>query len=113
MTMAKGMANGLLRANCMTTSGSRGYLLPERGMTISTFGGNPVSMAACPIDHRGDRHGGCRDAYPTARRVCLRSAAGDPGAFSRECGDVRGMGLMQAMELVVDETQVTAPLRRA
>ena len=45
MTMAKGMANGLPAANCMTTP-EVAASLPERGMTISTFGGSPLPMAA-------------------------------------------------------------------
>ena len=43
ITMAKGMANGMPAANCMTTP-EIAKAIPR--LTISTFGGNPVSMVA-------------------------------------------------------------------
>ena len=104
MTMAKGMANGLPAANCMTTP-EVAASLPERGMTISTFGGNPVSMAAArstievidteDVVMRTQRLG----EFVSGRLQEIQER------FPENVGDVRGMGLMQAMELVVDETQ--------
>jgi 4-aminobutyrate aminotransferase-like enzyme len=79
--------------------------LPERGMTISTFGGNPVSMAAArstievidteDVVMRTQRLG----EFVSGRLQEIQER------FPENVGDVRGMGLMQAMELVVDETQ--------
>ena len=104
MTMAKGMANGLPAANCMTTP-EVAASLPERGMTISTFGGNPVSMAAArstievidteDVVMRTQRLG----EFVSGRLHEIQER------FPENVGDVRGMGLMQALELVVDETQ--------
>ena len=103
MTMAKGMANGLPAANCMTTP-EVASTLPERGMTISTFGGNPVSMAAAKATV---------EVIDTEDVVMRSQRLGElvharlkqmQDRFPCNVGDVRGMGLMQAMELVVDET---------
>ena len=76
---------------------------PEKGMTISTFGANPVSMAAAKatvevID--------TEDIVMRSERLGKVLAAGlkeIQQRFPTNVGDVRGMGLMQAMELVVDE----------
>ena len=98
LVSAKGMGNGAPVAVTIAT--------PEvadkyPGITFATFGGNPVSMAAalatlCVIEEE--------DLKTNARVV---------GAYLREklealkekhplVGDVRGMGLMQALELVKD-----------
>lgn len=102
MTMAKGMANGLPAANCMTTP-EVAASLPEKGMSISTFGGNPLSMAAARatvevID--------TEDVVMRTQRLGEGVAARlkeIQGRFPHNVGDVRGMGLMQAIELVADE----------
>ena len=72
-----------------------------KGATISTFGGNPITTTAAKavIDFVEDHH--------------LSINAAEVGAYLHEkflelqakhplIGDVRGMGLMQAMELVED-----------
>jgi 4-aminobutyrate aminotransferase-like enzyme len=100
MTMAKGIANGMPLAVAIAT--------PEiadafQKLTISTFGGNPVSCAAASatldvienesLAERAERTG--------AR---LRSGLEElQRRFPKRIGDVRGKGLMQALELVVDE----------
>lgn len=104
MTMAKGMANGLPAANCMTTP-EVAASLPERGMTISTFGGSPLPMAAAKatvevidtedVVMRTQRLG----EFVSGRLLEIQER------FPENAGDVRGMGLMQALELVVDETR--------
>lgn len=101
MTMAKGIANGMPLAACIAT--------PEiadafKKLTISTFGGNPVSCAAANAT---------LDIIETeklpakAERTGARLRAGLEELkrrFPKTIGDVRGKGLMQAIELVVDET---------
>ena len=98
MTMAKGVANGMPMGVTTTT--------PElasawKGLTISTFGGNPVV---------------CRSASATIQVIEEEgllenaSAMGDRLRAGLEVlkekhpliGDVRGMGLMQGGELVTD-----------
>jgi 4-aminobutyrate aminotransferase-like enzyme len=102
MTMAKGIANGLPLAVTIAT--------PEiaaafRSLTISTFGGNPLSCAAAnaTIDtlEQDDLLSNCETQ---GRR--LRHGLEDlQKRHPRLIGEVRGMGLMQALELVVDEVQ--------
>jgi 4-aminobutyrate aminotransferase len=106
ITSAKGLANGLPIGVTMAT--------PEvaesvRGATISTFGGNPVATAAAKavIDFIDQEN--------------LTANAAETGAYLREkldelrekhplIGEVRGMGLMQAIELVRDrKTKEPAP----
>ncbi|HEX6623954.1 MAG TPA: aspartate aminotransferase family protein [Pyrinomonadaceae bacterium] len=106
ITSAKGMGNGVPLG--MTTA------TPEvadkyPGLTFSTFGGNPVSMAAALA------------VIKVIEDENLRSNAATLGAYFRQrleelkdkhtvVGDVRGMGLMQALELVKDrETKEPAP----
>ena len=101
MTMAKGIANGLPLAACIATPAIADSF--TKG-TISTFGGNPVSCAAAST------------VIGIIERDDLRRNASERGAELREgllsiqkkhpklVGDVRGMGLMLAVELVADET---------
>ena len=101
MTMAKGIANGLPLGALVTTGPIADSF--EKS-TLSTFGGNPVSCAAANavldvleedrlMEHAavlGDR---LREGLVRVQR-----------RFPAVVGDVRGMGLMQAIEFVVDET---------
>ena len=108
MTFAKGMANGFPIGCTVTT--------PEvaeavRGLTLSTFGGNPLAMAAAlaTIQYIEDH-----DLPANAERQGARLRA-RLDAMAKEhawIGDVRGMGLMQALELVVpDGTKTPDPAR--
>ena len=101
MTMAKGIANGMPAANCMTTP-EIGKSLPR--LTISTFGGSPIPMAAAQatldvmkredIPARAERMG-----------LWLGEALRDlQQKYPKNLGDVRGLGLMWGVELVADET---------
>jgi 4-aminobutyrate aminotransferase-like enzyme len=101
MTMAKGVANGLPLGVTIATPEVAASL---KALTISTFGGNPVSCAAAnatiEIIEEEDLAGNAarmgrllREGLEELRR-----------RFPRNIGDVRGMGLMQALELVEDET---------
>jgi 4-aminobutyrate aminotransferase len=106
MTFAKGMANGS-PVGCTTTTEEIARSFP--GLTFATFGGNPVTAAA---------------ALATIRYIDeneLPRNAAVVGAHLRErltvlqekypvIGDVRGMGLMQAIECVLDrKTKAPAP----
>jgi len=98
MTMAKSMANGV-PIGCTITR-------PEiadayQGLTISTFGGNPVTSVAA------------KAVIDLIEEDRLMDNAHEVGAHFRQglealkekhaiVGDVRGMGLMQGLELVKD-----------
>jgi 4-aminobutyrate aminotransferase len=98
MTFAKGIANGMpVGATIATEEVANSWT----GASISTFGGNPVSMAATnatlkvmereSIPERSERLG-------AKMRDCLDSLAKEHDWI----GDVRGMGMMLAIELVED-----------
>ncbi|HET9983247.1 MAG TPA: aspartate aminotransferase family protein [Longimicrobiales bacterium] len=103
MVMAKGIANGAPVGATMTTDE---IAAAWSSKTISTFGGNPISMAAAEatldVLAREDA-----PARASARGAQLR--AGLEALQSRYpwIGDVRGMGLMQALELVDDPVAKT------
>jgi 4-aminobutyrate aminotransferase len=106
ITSAKGLANGLPVGITVAT--------PEvadkyPGLTFSTFGGNPVAMTAALAVIR------------VIEEEDLKKNSAVVGGYLRErldelkdnytvIGDVRGMGLMQGLELVKDrETKEPAP----
>jgi alanine-glyoxylate transaminase / (R)-3-amino-2-methylpropionate-pyruvate transaminase len=101
LTMAKGIANGLPLGATITTPEIASSL---KALTISTFGGNPVSCAAAnatltiieeeKLPANAQRMGELlREGLERLQR-----------RYPRSIGQVRGMGLMQALELVEDET---------
>jgi 4-aminobutyrate aminotransferase len=106
ITSAKGMGNGVPVGMTIATE-EVANAFP--GLTFSTFGGNPVSMAAALAVIR------------VIEEEDLKHNAAEVGAYFRGkleelkdkypvIGDVRGMGLMQAMELVKDPvTKEPAP----
>jgi len=100
MVMAKGIANGApVGATITTDEIAHGW----RGKTISTFGGTPVSMAAlCATQDELREHAAPQNAE--ARGQQLRAGLETIQARHPWIGDVRGMGLMQAMEIVKDPT---------
>lgn len=101
ITVAKGIANGLPLAALVTTTPIAESLTKN---SISTFGGNPVSCAAAnatiDIIVRDQLADNARNQGAVLRDGLERLQ----NAFPRMVGDVRGMGLMQAIEFVVDET---------
>ena len=115
MTMAKGIANGMPLGATIATEEVADSL---KKLTISTFGGNPISSAAAnaTIDII------IKDDIPSKSESMgkiLRDGLEELKLkYPRIIGDVRGKGLMQAMELVEDEpagdrtpnTQATAVL---
>jgi 4-aminobutyrate aminotransferase-like enzyme len=101
MTMAKGVANGLPLGVTVCTPEIAASL---KALTISTFGGNPVSCAAgnATVQFIEEEN---LPANAEAMGALLRAGLEDlKRRFPKNLGDVRGMGLMQAVELVVDET---------
>jgi 4-aminobutyrate aminotransferase-like enzyme len=98
ITSAKGLGNGTPIGLTVATPAVAGGM---KGLTISTFGGNPVATTAAKavIDFIEEEN--------------LRTNAAETGGYLREkldelkekhslIGEVRGMGLMQALELVTD-----------
>ncbi|GBD32398.1 Diaminobutyrate--2-oxoglutarate aminotransferase [bacterium HR33] len=109
MVMAKTIANGFPLGATITR--------PEiaeawKAKTISTFGGNPVAMAAGIATNR------VMVRENTPARAAARGAQLRKGleALQRKhewIGEVRGMGLMQAMELVDDPRKKTPSPQKA
>jgi 4-aminobutyrate aminotransferase-like enzyme len=96
MTFAKGMANGSPIGCTATTDAIASALKP---LSFSTFGGNPVTSAAALATLRVIQKQKLAD---NARVLGDRLHAGLRGLQRRYpvIGDVRGLGLMQACELV-------------
>ena len=106
LTSAKGLANGVpIGITVATPDVADKY----PGLTFSTFGGNPVSMAAALA------------VLKVIEDDNLKRNAAEVGGYLRQkleglkekhtvIGDVRGMGLMQGLELVKDrDTKEPAP----
>jgi len=98
MSFAKGLANGMPIG---ATTAKPEVADSMRYLTLSTFGGNPVVAAAAKavIDYVDEENlmANCEEtgAY-------LRGKLDQLQEKHALIGDVRGMGLMQALELVVD-----------
>lgn len=104
LTAAKGIANGSpLGATIATQEIADSFT----GLTISTFGGNPVSMAAAlaTIDVIEEEQLAKNSALVGQY---LRDGLEDLQKKYSSIGDVRGMGLMQACEFV-KENKVPDP----
>ncbi len=102
MTMAKGVANGLPLGVTMATPAVADSL---KGLTISTFGGNPISCAGANATIDVIRSEGLPAKVEKVGKVLRDGLSRLQEKYPRVIGDVRGMGLMQAMELVADETK--------
>jgi len=109
MVMAKGIANGFPVAATMARDD---VAKSWTAKTISTFGGNPVGMAAAIATNDVM----VRENVPAraeARGRQLREGLDALQARHDWIGDVRGMGLMQALELVDDRESRTASATHA
>lgn len=109
MIMAKGIANGFpVGATIATDEIAEAWT----AATISTYGGNPVSMAgaAATLDVMVREDVPARSA---ARGEQLRKGLDELAERYEWIGEVRGMGLMQALELVVDPESKTPDGGRA
>lgn len=108
VTMAKGIANGFPLGNTITTSEIAESMV-DAGLTISTFGGNPVSTAASlatieVLEEEADPN--------RVHEIGTHLRAGLDRLWEKYpvIGDVRGKGLMHGIELVVDrDTKEPAP----
>jgi alanine-glyoxylate transaminase / (R)-3-amino-2-methylpropionate-pyruvate transaminase len=101
MTMAKGIANGFpLGATLCTAAIGDAY----KSGNISTYGGNPICSTAALavidtileeklVDNAAQQGGLLREGLVRLQRK-----------HPKTIGEVRGMGLMQGVELVADET---------
>ena len=98
MTFAKGIANGMPVGATIATDEVAASM---GGLSISTFGGNPVSMAATEATLQVMED---EDIPTTSARLGdkLRQALVAYAEDFTFIGDVRGMGLMQALEFVED-----------
>jgi 4-aminobutyrate aminotransferase len=106
ITCAKGMGNGVPIGATVTTAELANAF---QGLTISTFGGNPVTSVAA------------RATIQVIEEEDLLENSHAMGKYFRDkldelkekyqlIGDVRGMGLMQGLELVKDrQTKEPAP----
>jgi alanine-glyoxylate transaminase / (R)-3-amino-2-methylpropionate-pyruvate transaminase len=96
MTCAKGMANGVPIGATIATSEIADSFT---GLTISTFGGNPVSMAAALATIQTiEEENLALNAYEVGEY--LRDGLLDLQKKYPSIGDVRGMGLMLGIEFV-------------
>ena len=106
ITCAKSLGNGLPIGATITTAELAGKF---QGSTISTFGGNPVSTVAARAVIEVIEEENLRE---NTRLVggYLRSRLEELQEKHSLIGDVRGMGMMQALELVRDrQTKEPAP----
>jgi len=96
MTFAKGMANGVPIGATIAPAEIADSM---KGMTISTFGGNPVTSTAALATIQVIEE---ENLVENARLMGQRLREGLEGLQQKYpvIGDVRGMGLMQALELV-------------
>ncbi len=101
MTMAKGVANGLPLGVTIATPEIASALT---ALTISTFGGNPVSCAAANATIQIIEEEDLAGNSERMGRLLRAGLVELQRRFRRNIGEVRGMGLMQAVELVEDET---------
>ncbi len=101
MTMAKGIANGLPLAAVVTTDDIANSIVKH---TISTFGGNPVSCAASNKTIEIIVRDNLADNAEKMGVILRNGLEEIQMNFPKIAGDIRGMGLMQAIEFVVDET---------
>ncbi|MCB0033470.1 MAG: aspartate aminotransferase family protein [Anaerolineales bacterium] len=100
MTMAKGIANGFPLGNTITTKEIAEGMV-GKGLTLSTFGGNPVSTAASLATIAVME----KEASPEhCAEVGTHLRTGLDKLYEKYpvIGDVRGKGLMQGIEMVTD-----------
>lgn len=102
ITMAKGIANGFPISAVITTNEIAASLTKN---TISTFGGNPVSCVAAMKTIEIILRDKLAENSAEMGIILRNGLEALKEKYPKVIGDVRGMGLMQAIELVVDETK--------
>src|ERR1700732_697977 len=106
ITSAKGMANGVPIGLTVTTPEIAGGY---QGSNIATFGGNPVTSVAARATIELIEEDGLRENADVVGKY-FRGKLEELQSKYAVIGDVRGMGLMQALELVKDrKTKEPAP----
>jgi 4-aminobutyrate aminotransferase len=100
MTCAKGMGNGVPIGATITT---RDIAAQYKGLTLSTFGGNPVTSVAARATIQVIEEEHLLDNCHTVGAY-FRGKLSELQQKHALIGDVRGMGLMQGLELVKDRT---------
>jgi len=108
MVMAKAIASGYPVG---ATIARDDVAAAWKGKTISTFGGNPITMTAmdATIEVMERENVPARSAE---RGRQLRAGLDALGRQYEWIGDVRGMGMMQALELVEDrESKTPSPAK--
>jgi 4-aminobutyrate aminotransferase len=106
MTCAKGMANGTPIGATITT---KELAASFQGMTISTFGGNPVTSVAAKATIEFIEEENLLESAETVGNY-FRGKLGELQQKYPVIGEVRGKGLMLALELVKDRaTKEPAP----
>jgi 4-aminobutyrate aminotransferase-like enzyme len=98
ITSAKGLANGVPVGVTMTRPEIAGSF---QGLQISTFGGNPVTSVAAKATIDLIEEDRLMDNADVVGRYYREGLEGLQEKFE-PIGDVRGMGLLQAMEFVKD-----------
>lgn len=102
MTMAKGIANGLPIAVAIATDEIADSF---KKLTISTYGGNPISAAAANATLEVIESEKLADNAEVTGARLREGLEALKREFPRTIGDVRGKGLMLALELVVNEVE--------
>ncbi|MDJ0621545.1 MAG: aspartate aminotransferase family protein [Desulfocapsaceae bacterium] len=101
MTMAKGIANGFPMGNTITVPEVADAMI-DGGNFICTFGGNPVStIASLTTIEIMEQEAPPQQVAQKGRR--LRQGLNAIAENSPFVGEVRGMGLMQGIEVVKDK----------
>ncbi len=97
MTLAKGLGGGLPIGACLATADVAAAFTP--GAHASTFGGNPLACAAALAVLRVLLEGGVLDASRRIGDYLAKGLMECKASLPRLATDVRGLGLLQGMEL--------------
>ena len=105
MTLAKGLGGGMPIGACLATESVASVFVP--GTHASTFGGNPLACAAGLAVRRVLLEGGILEQ---ARRTGAYLAKGLEDFKDRHHAvrDVRGLGLLQGMEIDIDAKAIVS-----
>lgn len=105
MTLAKGLAGGVPIGACLAKESVASAFVP--GAHASTFGGNPLACAAALAVCRVLLEGSVLDQAKRMGEYLAKGLADCKDRY-RVVRDVRGIGLLQGMELTIDAKTVVA-----